>query len=101
VAQEALTNAAKHAGASRVDIDLTQTDEAFRLTIKDDGRGFDLAEGARQPTGHGMGLLGMRERVRLLGGEFRITSTKGAGTLVAMSLPMTTPAAPTARRSNA
>jgi signal transduction histidine kinase len=101
VAQEALTNAAKHAGATRVDIELTQTDEAFRLTIKDDGRGFDLSEGARQPTGHGMGLLGMRERVRLLGGEFRITSSPGAGTQVAVSLSMTPDAPPAPRRSNA
>ncbi len=81
-----------------MEIELAQTGEAFRLTIKDDGKGFDLAEGARQPTGHGMGLMGMRERVRLLGGDFRITSTPGAGTLIAMSLPMAAEAAPPAPR---
>jgi signal transduction histidine kinase len=88
VAQEALTNAAKHAGAKHIDIELAMTEANFRLTIRDDGKGFDVAEGARHAsTRHSMGLLGMRERVRLLGGEFRITSEPGAGTLVAVSLP--------------
>lgn len=83
VVQEALTNVARHAAARRVDIDLSAAGERLRISVRDDGCGFD-AESPRQ----GFGLLGMRERVLMLGGE--ITIDGSAGTTVVVSLPMTT-----------
>jgi signal transduction histidine kinase len=80
--QESLTNVVKHAGAERVDIDVTEDAGRIAVSIRDDGRGFD-------PTrrGEGFGLLGMRERVSLVGGELSVESAVEAGTTVTASLP--------------
>ena len=78
VAQEALHNTVKHAGASRVQVRLGQTDEAIILEIRDNGRGFDPAGSF---PGH-LGLLSMQERVRHLEGVLSIESTPGEGTTV-------------------
>lgn len=84
VAQEALSNAARHSGAEHVQVRLhTETDEA-RLTVSDDGRGFAFDE-----AGAGLGLAGMRERVLLVGGELEIESGPGGGTTVALTVPLT------------
>jgi len=79
--QEALTNVAKHARANRVDIDVEHGDGEVRLLVADDGRGFDAAE----PAG-GFGLVGMRERVALLGGVLDL-ATSDRGTLVTARFP--------------
>jgi signal transduction histidine kinase len=80
--QEALNNAARHAAAKNARVELKQTSDAIRVKITDDGRGFDP-----QRT-RGMGLLGMEERVKRLGGTIQIDSQPGAGTTVHAELPL-------------
>lgn len=92
IVQECLTNIAKHAAASRVDVELHRLAaqapaterESVRLVVRDDGRGF--APGQR---GTGLGLIGMRERVEGLDGTCRVVSAPGAGTTVTVELPLT------------
>jgi|CXWL01.1.fsa_nt_gi signal transduction histidine kinase len=81
IAQEALTNVAAHAGASRVWLRLGQSDQGIALSVADDGRGFDTT------ASRGLGLLGIQERVDRLGGEFRLRSSPGVGTALAVLLP--------------
>ncbi len=82
--QEALTNATRHAEASRVEIDLNkQADGTYSLTIRDNGKGFDPTTA----TTHHFGLIGMRERINSLGGTLVIDSTPGAGTCIRMCIP--------------
>jgi signal transduction histidine kinase len=83
VAQEALHNTIKHAGASRVNVRLGQTAEAFILEIRDNGKGFDSA---RSFPGH-LGLLSMQERVEHLAGVLSIESTPGEGTTIRAQVP--------------
>lgn len=83
IVQEALTNVARYAQAGRVDVALTRDGGEYRLSIRDDGRGFD--PGA--PTNGTFGLLGMKERALLLGGSVEITSRPGAGTLIEVRIP--------------
>jgi two-component system sensor histidine kinase UhpB len=82
VAQEALANVARHAEASRVEVDLDTSGAALELRVRDDGRGFD--SGVRRT---GLGLDGMAERARLVGGELTIDSRPGAGTELVMRVP--------------
>lgn len=89
VAQEALTNIARHAKASRVRVSLTLAAATVRLDITDNGQGFDLHTKTRGSPG-GRGLVGMRERVELLGGTLRIDSSPTSGTTVAALLPRVT-----------
>lgn len=85
IAQEALHNAVKHAGANRITLDLTQKPDVLQLTITDDGRGFDpRRQRGKSP---GSGLRNMRTRAELLGGTFRISSEPGRGTRVLVKLP--------------
>jgi signal transduction histidine kinase len=83
IAQEALANAGRHAGASRVDVALTAAPQGARLSVADDGSGFDPVD-AR---GGGLGLEGMAERARLVGGELDLRSEPGHGTEVTLRLP--------------
>jgi two-component system nitrate/nitrite sensor histidine kinase NarX len=78
VAQEALNNVAKHAGATRVEVELTYQDGAVRLEVCDDGRGFDPGE---VPSGH-FGVAIMRERAEAVGAEVAVESCPGQGTTV-------------------
>lgn len=88
VVQEALTNAIRHARAREVRIDLQQTPQAVRVSVQDDGVGFDLGTTGRQAAAHGhLGLVGMKERVEILGGDLAIESRPGGGTRVSVSLP--------------
>ena len=82
VAQEALSNAARHSGAGRVDVRLRRRGEDVELEVADDGRGFafDESEG-------GLGLAGMRERALLIGGELTIESRPDRGTTVRLTVP--------------
>lgn len=87
IAQEALTNVAKHAGATRVDVGLVREPGAISLTVRDDGRGFDPS---RLPSGdRGLGLFGMKERAELTGGRLTITSRPGGGSVIAARIPLT------------
>jgi signal transduction histidine kinase len=81
VVSEALTNAAKHANASRVDIEADVQDNSLRLSIRDDGAG-----GANPASGSG--LIGLRDRVEALGGSIGIDSPPGHGTHVVVRLPL-------------
>jgi len=93
VVQESITNALRHAAARRIDVRVDRSASRVLLSIQDDGSGFDpatLDEAAAQ--GH-LGVLGMRERIRARGGQFRLTSTPGAGTSIHVELdvpPVTT-----------
>jgi len=80
--QEALTNVVKHAAAGRVSVAVRENEDVLWAEVRDDGRGFDPA------LGPGRGLLGMRERVEMLGGTIEIDSRPGAGTTVRFSLPL-------------
>jgi signal transduction histidine kinase len=85
VLQEAVTNAVKHAGVSRVAVALCGSPEAIGLEISDAGVGFDPDSAL---SGRGAGLVGMRERVRSLGGELFIESRPGAGTSIRARVPI-------------
>jgi signal transduction histidine kinase len=90
IAQEALTNALRHAGATQVRIALKEEDGLFCLDVRDDGRGFDLAAArARALQGASLGLVGMNERVALAGGELRLASREGDGTHLRARFPLT------------
>jgi signal transduction histidine kinase len=83
VVQEALSNATRHAGASRVEVRVRRDDGAVALEVVDDGGGFDPAAGSR-----GFGLPGMRERVALAGGALELDSAPGRGTAVRATVPL-------------
>jgi signal transduction histidine kinase len=82
--QEALTNIARHASAQHIEVALTNTPEALTIQVHDDGRGIQKQEIAGL---HSLGLLGMRERAKRLGGIFDIQGVPGDGTIVTVSIP--------------
>jgi PAS domain S-box-containing protein len=90
VTQEALTNIVKHAGAKEVFINLTRKDRYINLTIEDDGSGFDYDTFFNQENSSNfpLGITIMRERVSMLGGEFRIESFPGKGTHIQAQIPL-------------
>ncbi len=89
VVQEALTNVARHACATRVRLRLERKASSAIATIEDNGRGFDTKELAgRDLSERGAGLVGMQERIALLGGSFRIQSDPGEGTRLAVEIPL-------------
>jgi PAS domain S-box-containing protein len=89
VLQEAVTNLVRHAQASQLFVDLREVEGNLELLIRDDGIGFDVALAhERALRGQSMGLLGMQERVALLGGEIEITSALGQGTTIRVSFPI-------------
>ena len=87
VVHEALGNIVRHARATQVDIRLWQRGDRLHGAVQDDGVGFDLAQRRRRPAAHGLGLIGMRERVRALRGSLHLWSEPGQGTIVRFSLP--------------
>ncbi|HWY85074.1 MAG TPA: sensor histidine kinase, partial [Gemmataceae bacterium] len=89
VAQEALTNVVRHAAARHVSIELSQSESVLELIVRDDGVGFDVAPTQEQAAGRGhLGLLGMAERVQLLGGVLEVKSERGHGTCIRASFPV-------------
>jgi two-component system, NarL family, sensor histidine kinase UhpB len=84
VAQEALTNAARHSGATSIDVSLGRLDSRVVLEVSDDGKGFAFADEAK-----GLGLSGMRERALLVDGKLEIDSRPGRGTIVRLEVPTT------------
>ena len=89
IAQEALTNVAKHARAASVDVELCLVDDMLRIVLRDDGIGFDVAA-IRQmaAVGTSFGLVSMQERVTLAGGTLEIRSAAGQGTIIDARLPL-------------
>jgi PAS domain S-box-containing protein len=88
VAQEALTNVARHAQASQVDVKLQKLDGAVGMTITDDGKGFPTERVGEAKKAKRLGLLGMRERLEIVGGNFTVTSAPGKGTTVLARVPL-------------
>jgi signal transduction histidine kinase len=78
-----MNNAAKHAGANKIRVELEEDDAQVKVRISDDGRGFDVSQESE-----GFGLIGMRERVEGAGGELSVESDLGSGTVVTALLPV-------------
>ena len=82
LAQEALNNAVRHSGAKTAKVEVEESGHRIRVRISDDGRGFDPKRT------RGLGILGMEERVKRLGGEFTLDSAPGRGTAITAELPL-------------
>jgi signal transduction histidine kinase len=89
VAQEALTNIARHAQASRAEVTIQKLDGAICMRIKDNGKGFQEQRVLRAKKAKRLGLLGMRERLEMVGGNITIQSTPGQGTTLQAQVPLT------------
>jgi len=90
VTQEALTNVTRHAGATAVELVVAEDEGGVELRISDDGRGFDpavLPHVNSLTPGRGLGLIGMAERARLVGGELDVRSAPGGGTTITLRVP--------------
>ncbi|MFL5953781.1 MAG: sensor histidine kinase [Gaiellaceae bacterium] len=88
IAQESLANVREHSAATQVSITLEEMPDGVRLLVSDDGVGFDVSHTVVAAARRGrLGLVGMSERVRLLGGAFSLTSSPGGGTNVCVTLP--------------
>ena len=88
ICQESLTNVTRHSEAKDVTVDLRFDPTEVRLKVQDDGMGFDINEVKANHQGGSFGLLGMEQRVSLLGGTFAIKSRKGRGTTVEVQVPV-------------
>ena len=86
ITQECLNNVAKHSGAKKVTVTITGNEDAILLSITDNGVGFDPGLLADQS---GLGIVGIRERVRLVNGIVSITSQPGHGTQIECRVPLT------------
>ena len=86
IAQEALTNAGKHAAAKSVSVIVHRNHVTVRLVVEDDGRGFDAHR--EDPLDRQLGLVGMRERAHLVGGSMSVESSRGRGTTIGVSVPL-------------
>lgn len=86
IGQEANTNATKHSGARRIDVALDFGEKHVRLSVKDDGHGFNATQ--PPPGAGGFGLVGMRERAVLLRGDLTIRSAPGKGTEISLNVPV-------------
>jgi|SRR5665213_2219392 len=87
VAQEALTNVARHAHARQVEVNFQKVHSTAHMEIKDDGKSFSVERALHANTGKRLGLLGMRERVEMVGGTFCVESAPGKGTTVRVEIP--------------
>ena len=88
VALEALNNAARHAQASRVEVRIQKYGDAICMSITDNGKGFQVERVLHAKKGKRLGLLGMRERLEMVGGNFTIDSAPGKGTTVQAEIPL-------------
>jgi signal transduction histidine kinase len=91
VAQEALTNVAKHAKATRVGLTVSYLEDMVRLDVRDDGVGFNVSSESPSDAGangHGYGLSSMRQRLLRVGGSLEVESGPGEGTAISASVPM-------------
>lgn len=88
VTQEALTNVARHAQANKVEVSIGKLDNAVALRVSDDGKSFRVAHRLNGKSHKRLGVLGMRERVEMVGGTFKIESSPGNGTTVSALIPI-------------
>jgi signal transduction histidine kinase len=98
IAQEALANVIKHSGAAHAAVELHGDTSAIRLRILDDGRGFEAGSAARKG---GLGLVSMRERLQLVGGNLAIEASPTGGTRIDATIPLTVPGAQPVRGPSA
>jgi signal transduction histidine kinase len=87
VAQEALTNVARHAKASRVEVSIQKLPDGICMKITDDGKSFQVERTLHANNGKRLGLLGMRERLEMVGGKFNVESVPGKGTTIIAQIP--------------
>jgi len=87
LAQEAVTNALKHAEATEIAVKVEVTCESITMIVKDDGKGFNIKEAKGNKDKKSFGLIGMKERVDLLGGKMTIDSKVGLGTFIMFQVP--------------
>jgi signal transduction histidine kinase len=85
ILQEALTNVARHAEATLVKVDLEQDKNSILLKIKDNGLGFEIRKHSGNKT---LGILGMKERAAMMGGQYDISSASGQGTTITVKVPI-------------
>ncbi len=92
VIQEALNNIRKHAGASKVNVHLQFLKDKLQINVSDNGKGFDLSRtmDSAVNVGH-VGLVGMKQRVEMLGGDIKFKTSEGAGTTIVLTLPIQEP----------
>jgi signal transduction histidine kinase len=89
IVQEALANVIKHSSANKVMIDIKEKNEKIGISIEDNGQGFDVEKAFNPETrGISFGIIGMQERIKELGGDFEIISTKGKGTRISLNVPI-------------
>jgi PAS domain S-box-containing protein len=88
VAQEALTNVARHAKASSAEVSIHKLPDCICMKIKDDGKSFQVQRQMQVKGSTRLGLLGMRERLEMVGGRFEVESTPGVGTTVQARIPL-------------
>jgi PAS domain S-box-containing protein len=93
VAHEALNNVARHAQASRVAVNIEKLPDSVSMKIIDNGKSFDVGSAFQANRGRRLGLLGMRERVEMVGGHFDVQSARGQGTTISAQIPLDTPRA--------
>jgi signal transduction histidine kinase len=87
--QEAVSNVVRHAKAEKVLIEIAAAKGILEIDVEDDGEGFDPAEvGGPSASGRGLGILGLHERMELIGGTAKVTSSPGAGTRVSLRVPI-------------
>lgn len=87
IAQEALTNIARHSGATKVSLTIKKYPDTFCLTIADNGKSFQTKKVLRSKSNKRLGLLGMRERIEMVGGRFNVGSEPGKGTTISAEIP--------------
>jgi two-component system sensor kinase len=88
IAQESVNNVIKHSGAADARVEAKRDSAEVRITVRDNGRGFDGAH--IDSTKRGMGVVGLRERAGLLNGKFFIDSKPGEGTTIRVHIPIST-----------
>jgi signal transduction histidine kinase len=87
IVQECVNNIVKHSEATQASVEMKRDDSTLRVTVKDNGKGFAVEQTLSPESGkHGFGLVGMPERVRLLGGTYDIQSSEGKGTVISVIL---------------
>ena len=88
IAQEALTNVARHAQASETEVSIQKLDGTIRMTVKDDGKGFSAERRLHAKKRKRLGLLGMSERLEMVGGTLIVESVPGKGTAIIAQIPL-------------
>jgi signal transduction histidine kinase len=87
IAQEALNNVVKHAGATSVEIAFERLNSGCEMSVSDNGTGFDASPDTQATSKSGLGMITMRERAQAVGGRFEVRSARDRGTQVTVRIP--------------